>query len=169
MWVEKYPQCLLFLGPGRVLGLSRAVPCSSGVRLCKSWTSTVTVGYLVLPAPSPLWALTSIQELQRALTSAAAQTTGKSQGVKGPTRPTKFPNSSSPRGSALCHQPLYLCRDKRKGLLSRQAAALPKHCCHPTAKPLRSWVAACSARPFAVIFNPGWGHIPSNFLWSALS
>lgn len=161
-WVERYPQCLLFLGPGRVLGLSRA-------GLCKSWTSTVTMGNLVLPTPSPSWALTSIQELQPALTAAAAQTTGKGHGLKEPARPNKFPDGSSPWGSALCHQPLYLRRDKRKGLLSGQTAALPKHCCHPSAKPLRSWAAAHPAQPLTVIINPGWSHIPSNFLWSALT
>lgn len=94
-----------------------------------------------------------IQELQPALPSAAAQTTGKGQGLKGPARPAKFLYGSSPWGSALCHQPLYLHRDKRKRLLSGQTAALPKHCCHPTAKPLRSWVAARSALTFTVIIN----------------
>lgn len=77
---------------------------------------------LVLPTSSPSQALTSIQELQPALKCAAGQNTGKGQGLKVPARPTKFPDSSSPWGSVLCHQPLYL-RDKE------ERAALWADCC----------------------------------------
>lgn len=107
---------------------------------------------LALPTPSPSHTLTSIQELQPSLTCAAAQTTGKGQILKVPARPTKFPDSSSPWGSALCYQSLYV-GDKEEG------AALWADCCPsqallpPHSKAIEELEAARSALPFAVIIN----------------
>lgn len=138
--------CISYIfAPGRVLGLSKAVPF-------KGCTSAVAVGHQVLPAPSPSRALAPARGLQPATNFCICTDHRKGQELNMRPRLTEFANSSSPRGSALCHRLLYLCGDKRKGILARQrGAALP---CHPAAKPRRSQVATHFAHSFAVIINP---------------
>lgn len=131
---------------------------------------TRAVGYLVAAHPIPTEGARSCPGAPACPNLRTCTDRRKGQGLNVPPRRTEFADSGSPRGSALCHRPLYRRGGKRRGLLSGwRAAALPSHRCHQAAKPRRSWVAAHFAQPFAVMINPGWSHRPSSFLRSALT
>lgn len=127
-WVEKYPQCL-FLGPGRVLGFSRAVPCSRGVWLCKSWISPVT--WCCPPCPCHQH---SVPSRTPACPDICSCTDPKERsGTERASKTNQFPDGSNPWWSAFCCQPLDLqIRAETRGggcslLPFPSAAATPQH------------------------------------------